>query len=48
MERLRNVAIQPDLKNMKIGMRRVLAQQRIEKTPNKSSTRGTKISEGLI
>ena len=48
MERLRNVAIQPDLKNMKIGMRRVLAQQRIEKTPNKSSTRRTKTPEGLI
>jgi len=31
MERLRNVAIQPDLKNMKIGMRRVLSQQEIEK-----------------
>ncbi len=31
MERLRNVAIQPDLRNMKIGMRRVLSQQEIEK-----------------
>jgi hypothetical protein len=31
MERLRNVAIKPDLKSMKTGMRRVLSQQRIEK-----------------
>ena len=31
MERLRNVAIKPDLKIMKTGMRRVLSQQRIEK-----------------
>ncbi len=31
MERLRNVAIKPDLKSMKTGMGRVLSQQRIEK-----------------
>jgi len=31
MERLREVAIKPDLKSMKTGMRRVLSQQRIEK-----------------
>jgi hypothetical protein len=31
MERLRNVAIKPDLKSMKTGMRRVPSQQRIEK-----------------
>ena len=31
MERLRNVAIKPDLKSMKTGMRRVLSQQRREK-----------------
>jgi len=31
MERLRNLAIKPDLKSMKTGMRRVLSQQRIEK-----------------
>ena len=31
MERLRSVAIKPDLKSMKTGMRRVLSQQRIEK-----------------
>ena len=31
MERLRNVAIKPDLKSMKTGMRRVFSQQRIEK-----------------
>ena len=31
MERLRDVAIKPDLKSMKTGMRRVLSQQRIEK-----------------
>jgi uncharacterized phage infection (PIP) family protein YhgE len=31
MERLRNVAIKPDLKSMKTGMRRILSQQRIEK-----------------
>ena len=31
MERLRNVAIKPDLKSMKTVMRRVLSQQRIEK-----------------
>ncbi len=31
MERLRNVAVKPDLKSMKTGMRRVLSQQRIEK-----------------
>ena len=31
MERLRNVAIKPDLKSMKTGMRRVLSQQKIEK-----------------
>ena len=31
MERLRNVAIKPDLKSMKTGMRRVLSQQRTEK-----------------
>ena len=31
MERLRNVAIKPDLKSMKTEMRRVLSQQRIEK-----------------
>ena len=31
MEKLRNVAIKPDLKSMKTGMRRVLSQQRIEK-----------------
>ena len=31
MTRLRNVAIKPDLKSMKTGMRRVLSQQRIEK-----------------
>ena len=31
MERLRNVAIKPDLKSMKTGMRRVLSQQRIER-----------------
>jgi hypothetical protein len=31
MERLRNVAIKPDLKSMKTGMRKVLSQQRIEK-----------------
>jgi hypothetical protein len=31
MERLRNVAIKPDLKSMKTGMRRVLSRQRIEK-----------------
>ena len=30
MERLRNVAIKPDLKSMKTGMRRILSQQRIE------------------
>ena len=31
MERLRNVAVKPDLKSMKTVMRRVLSQQRIEK-----------------
>jgi len=31
MERLRNVAIKPDLKSMKTEMERVLSQQRIEK-----------------
>ena len=31
MERLRNVAIKPDLKSMKIEMEKVLSQQRIEK-----------------
>ena len=31
MERLRDVAIKPDLKSMKTGMRRVLSQQRTEK-----------------
>ena len=31
MERLRDVAIKPDLKSMKTGMRRILLQQRIEK-----------------
>ena len=31
MERLRNVAIKPDLKSMKTGMRRVLSQQRVQK-----------------
>ncbi len=31
MERLRCVAIKPDLKSMKTGMRRILSQQRIEK-----------------
>ena len=31
MERLRNVAIKPDLKSMKTGMRRVLSQQGTEK-----------------
>ena len=31
MERLRDVAIKPDLKSMKAGMRRILSQQRIEK-----------------
>jgi hypothetical protein len=31
MERLRNVAIKPDLESMKTEMRRVLSQQRIEK-----------------
>jgi len=31
MERLRNVAIKPDLKSMKTEMRRVLSQQRIER-----------------
>jgi hypothetical protein len=31
MERLRNVAIRPDLKSMKVEMERVLSQQRIEK-----------------
>ncbi len=31
MERLRNIAIKPDLGSMKTGMRRVLSQQRIEK-----------------
>jgi len=31
MERLRNVAIKPDLRSMKTGMRKVLSQQRIEK-----------------
>ena len=31
MEGLRDVAIKPDLKSMKTGMRRVLSQQRIEK-----------------
>ena len=31
MEMLRNVAIKPDLKSMKTGMRRVLSQQRREK-----------------
>jgi hypothetical protein len=31
MERLRNVAIKPDLKSMKIEMKKVLSQQRIEK-----------------
>ena len=31
MERLRDVAIKPDLKSMKTGMRRILSQQRIEK-----------------
>ena len=31
MERLRDVAIKPDLKSMKTGMRRVLSQQRREK-----------------
>ncbi len=30
MERLKSVAIKPDLKSMKTGMRRVLSQQRIE------------------
>ena len=36
MERLRNVAIKPDLKSMKTGMRRVLSQQRIEKLQTNS------------
>jgi nitrogen fixation/metabolism regulation signal transduction histidine kinase len=31
MERLRNVAIRPDLKSMKVEMKKVLSQQRIEK-----------------
>ncbi len=31
MERLRDVAIKPDLKSMKTGMKRVLSQQRREK-----------------
>ena len=31
MERLRNVAIKPDLRSMRTGMRKVLSQQRIEK-----------------
>ncbi len=31
MERLRDVAVKPDLKSMKTGMRRVLSQQRREK-----------------
>ena len=31
MERLRNVAIKPDLESMKTEMKRVLSQQRIEK-----------------
>ncbi len=31
MERLRSVAIKPDLKSMKIEIRKVLSQQRIEK-----------------
>ena len=31
MERLRDVAIKPDLKSMRTGMRRVLSQQRREK-----------------
>ncbi len=31
MERLREVAIKPDLKSMKIEMKKVLSQQRIEK-----------------
>ena len=31
MEGLRNVAVKPDLKSMKTGMRRVLSQQRTEK-----------------
>jgi hypothetical protein len=31
MERLRNVAIKPDLRSMKTGMRKVLSQQRIER-----------------
>ncbi len=31
MERLRNVAIKPDLKSMKIEMEKVLSQQRIER-----------------
>ncbi len=48
MERLRNVAIKPDLKSMKTGMRRALSQQENRETPDKSSTRGTKISERLI
>jgi hypothetical protein len=31
MERLREVAIKPDLKSMRIEMEKVLSQQRIEK-----------------
>ena len=31
MERLRNVAIKPDLRSMKTGMREVLSQQRMER-----------------
>jgi hypothetical protein len=31
MEGLRNIATQSDLRDMKIGMRRVLSQQEIEK-----------------
>ncbi len=31
MERLRDVAIKPDLRSMKTGIRKVLSQQRIEK-----------------
>jgi len=48
MGRLRDVAIKPDLKSMKIEMEKVLSQQRIEKFQNKSSTRGTKTPERLI
>ena len=45
MERLRNVAIKPDLKSMKIEMEKVLSQQRIEKfqtTPQQEEQRPQK------